>query len=111
MKNYAVVYYNYNACQTQVWEVLAENEFRAGRAFYRTKKARRGCIETIHEIAITRERELLRKILEAYNKLDMTYCTVLNRGDFSLGMTGEEYEELEDISFEVGEYLYGIKSV
>lgn len=51
LKNYAVVFYNRFACQTQIWKVKAKNEFRAGRSFYRkhNRKVYYDCIENIYE--------------------------------------------------------------
>lgn len=49
MNHFIVVFFNRFANQTQVFEVMAENEFRAGRAFYRRldRKAYHTCIEHI----------------------------------------------------------------
>lgn len=49
------------------------------------------------------EKILLKKLLFAANKLDISYCTLLNRGESEL--TGDEYEELMDTLIEVEEYL------
>ena len=51
MKSYIVVYYNRFANQTQIFKVMATNEFRAGRDFYRkhNRKAYHDCIECIYK--------------------------------------------------------------
>jgi hypothetical protein len=56
-------------------------------------------------VIVTRERELLEKLFKATSKLDICYCTILNRQDISEGMTGEEYEEINDLLIEVEEFL------
>lgn len=54
LKNYIVVFYNRFANETQTYEVMAINEFRAGRAFYRkyNRKAYHDCIELIKEVKV-----------------------------------------------------------
>jgi hypothetical protein len=53
----------------------------------------------------SKEMELLKRLFEATVKLDTHYCTILNRRDFSQGMSGEEYDEINDILIEVEEFL------
>lgn len=54
---------------------------------------------------MNKELELIKRLYIAIKKLDMDYCTMLNEEDFTLGMTGKEYEEIDDLINEVGEYL------
>lgn len=51
------------------------------------------------------ERELLEKLFKVTTKLDYSYCTILNREDLSLAMSGKEYEEINDVLIEVEDYL------
>lgn len=53
----------------------------------------------------SKEKELLKRLFEATVKLDTHYCTILNRQDFNEGMSGEEYEEINDLLIEVGKFL------
>lgn len=52
MNTYLVIFYNRFANQTQTFRVKAENEFRAGREFYRkhNRKAYHDCIECVEEL-------------------------------------------------------------
>jgi hypothetical protein len=52
-----------------------------------------------------KELELLKRLYQATQKLDSHYCTILNRQDFNEGMSGEEYEEFNDLLIEVGKFL------
>lgn len=54
---------------------------------------------------MSRELELLKKLHEATTKLDMNFCTVTGRNDKSLAMSGEEYDEINDLLIEVEEFL------
>lgn len=52
-----------------------------------------------------RLKSLLQRLFQATEKLDLTYCTMLNNNDLTLGMPGEEYEEISDLLIEVEEAL------
>lgn len=51
MKKYDVLFFNRFANETQIFRVMAKNEFRAGRLFYlkHNRKAYHACIELITE--------------------------------------------------------------
>jgi hypothetical protein len=47
--------------------------------------------------------ELLKRLLEATNKLDRAYLDLIYHGQND--MTGEKYDEINDVLVEVEEYL------
>jgi hypothetical protein len=51
MKKYTIIFYNRFANQLQQYSIQAQNEFRAGRLFYKkhNRKAYFACIEMIVE--------------------------------------------------------------
>lgn len=74
MKLYLVVFYNPAAQQTQTFQVYAENEFRAGRAFHQHYGRKlKDCIEIIQEIKPPKPKiiELL-NVYYGYEAQDLT---------------------------------------
>lgn len=49
--------------------------------------------------------DLLVKLYSAAEKLDMNYCTTINEDDLTIGMSGEEYEEISNLLLEIKDYL------
>lgn len=109
MKGYIVMYYNRFVNENQVFNVDAENKFRAGREFYRkhNRKAYRSCIEHIYENYAYNENnrviELMTRLYRAAHELDYEMCTIINRGKGT--MTGKEYEGHVDVIMEAEAYL------
>lgn len=52
-----------------------------------------------------KERELLIKLYDAFTKLDISYCTMINRNSFEHSLSYDDYEKAMDIAIEVENYL------
>lgn len=50
--------------------------------------------------------KLIVKLYDAIDKLDTAYMDIGNNHDFSLGLTGEEYDEINDVMIEAEKYLF-----